>query len=200
VRLRILLGLGLLLVPATGTGQEILIRRVVTPPPTTFAGLLKAPGGAPAARCEFPAVTIDTASLITLPFRDTASLRLPPGWSELPLYEGQDTFSQTRLIGPDSSRALFRRHRNGSQGRSFPMYRNGEKPVGVTCMVERGVAGAIWSFYPPDPDAPASPRPFRGYGDFITSDGRWYAVMVSGATPEQRLLAASTITAVALLP
>jgi hypothetical protein len=198
MRLRPLLLAALMAAPNLCAARQILIRQVVTPPPTTFAGLRQTEGVTPSGPCDLPVVTLDTALLVPVALGDTGSLGMPPGWSVLPLYEGQDPFTVTRLAGPDGSRALIQRRRNGSQGRSHLMYRNDERAVGPTCLVDRDSVGAIWTFYLPDPGVPDSPRPFLADGDIMTPDGRWYGIMISSETAEARARTASMLTAVAL--
>lgn len=189
--MRVLPVLTCLLAPIHASAQ-VLIRRVVTPPPTTFAALtgLQGFGPSPACRWEIPALNASQLRPIALP--DSTSVRVSDGWQRLEPVTGEDP-GATRLVAPDSSRVRILRERNGSTGKSYPMYRNNTIPTGETCSIEQGQAGIVWTFYEPDPDN-SLPRPYFAYGEVMTPAGKWYRLMVSGVSRAQIEGTAATVS------
>jgi hypothetical protein len=199
--MRILLLVALVAFAVECEAQDIQIQRLELPPPTTFAGLQQLKGPAPSGPCAFRSVTLLVDSLNTIAVGDSTTLRLPRDWKTRPLLPGDDEYTHVRLAAPDDNRVRVQRERNGAHGRSFLMYRSGERPEGATCTVERGQAGAIWSFYPPDPqDTTTGSRKYTALGAVITPAGFWYSVSLwtSSAADQSRL--ASILTEALLLP
>jgi hypothetical protein len=197
--MRILFAVALFALAVECEAQDVIVRRVELPPPTTFAGLQQLPGPPPSGPCTFPAVSLPVDSLSPITLGDSAKLRLPPGWQTSPLHPSDDQ-TYTRLAAPGDNRVLIERKRNGASGRSFLMYRNGEVPEGTTCSLERGQTGAIWSFYLPDPQDASGVRKYTAVGSVITPAGLWYGVMLTTSSAADQIRLASVLTQVMLLP
>jgi hypothetical protein len=101
---------------------------------------------------------------------------------------------------PGGGRVSIRRLRNGARGRLFLANLKGEALVGSTCKVERGSAGAIWTFYAPNPQQPGNPWPFAAFGDVITPAGSWYSLTVSTPAAADRSRVARIVTEALLRP
>ena len=199
--MRILIVLALFAVAAMSEAQDtVLFRRVELPPPTTFAGLARLKGHQPSGPCTFPSVPLPVDSLSTITLGDSATLRLPPGWQTIALRPGDDAHTRTRLAVPSDNRVLIDRKRNGASGRPYLMYTTGERPEGATCSLERGQAGAIWSFYGPAPQNIIGPRRYTALGSVITPAGRWYSVTLSTSSAADQSRLASLLTEAMLVP
>ena len=181
------------------SAQDMQIRIKESPPPTTFAGLLKIPRAAPAPACNFSALPLDTSALATVSLADSALMRLPRSWQRAAFVDGDDPSADTRFIVSDQGRIHLRRLRNGASSRGFMTYLSGEQPTGTTCMIDRGATGVLWTFYPPDPARPNSPRPYLAFGDVITPSGAWYGLIISTATAAQQPVLANLLSEITLL-
>jgi hypothetical protein len=179
--------------------QDVLVRRVELPPPTTFAGLQQLSGPMPSGPCTFPSVSLSADSLTAIVLGDSATLRLPPGWRNNPLGPTGDEHTRTRLVTPDDNRVSIERKRNGASSRDFLMYGTGERPQGTTCSLERGQTGAIWTFYPPNPQD-TSVRKYGALGAVITPAGFWYSVSLWTSSVSDQSRLASILTEAMLLP
>jgi len=116
------------------------------------------------------------------------------------LLPGDDEYTHTRLASPGGIRVRMQRERNARPGRQFLMYKSGETPEGTTCTLERGQAGAIWSFYPPDPkDATGVPN-YEALGSVVTPAGLWYSVSLPTSSGAEQSRLASILTEAMLLP
>lgn len=197
--MRILFVLALFALAMECEAQDVIIRRVELPPPTTFAGLEQLRGPVPSGPCTFPSVSLPVDSLSPIVLGDSATLRLPAGWQTIPLRPSDDVHTRTRLAAPGDNRVLIERKHNGAIGRQFLMYASGERPEGKTCSLERGLTGAIWSFYLPDPQNVAGPQRYIAFGSVITPSGFWYGLtlLTSSAADQSRL--ASILTEAMLL-
>jgi hypothetical protein len=199
--MRILLSLALFALAAECEAQDILFKRVELPPPTTFVGLQELRGPLPSGPCGLPSISLSVDSLNPTALADSATLRLPPDWRTRPLLPGDDEYTHTRLVAPGDNRVRIQRERNGARSRQHLMYSSGERPEGATCTIERGQAGAIWSFYVPDPqDTTGGALNYTALGAVITPAGSWYSVSLrtSSAADQSRL--ASVLTEAMLLP
>jgi hypothetical protein len=198
--MRNLLLVGLIAFGVESEAQDIQIRRVDLPPPTTFAGLRQLPGPIPSGPCAFPSVALGVDSLNSIVLGDSTSLRLPPEWRTQPLLPGDDVYTHTRLATPGDNRARIEREVR-AHGRSFLMYPSGERPEGATCTVERGQAGAIWTFYAPNPHDPTTgARNYTAFGAVITPAGFWYSVSLWTYSAADQSRLASILTEAMLLP
>lgn len=184
----------LIAVPSLGIAQEIRVRRVEVPPPTSFGELLKRRGPEPSGPCSLPDPVRDSAGWTPLALADSVSARLRTGWARVPGLPGDDEYSETRLGGPDNAHVRIRRERGQASGRHYLMYQGGTVPKGRTCTVDRDAAGAIWTFYAPDPDVPVSTRPFGTFADLITPAGSWYSLTIWTPSAEAAARAAGAIT------
>jgi hypothetical protein len=197
--MRILLALVLFAFGVDCDAQEIILRREVLPPPTTFAGLEQLKGPVPTGPCTLPSAPFTVDSLKAITLGDSATLMLPSGWQAIELRPSDDEHSRTRLAGPGDSRVLIERERNGATSRRFLIYGSGEQPEGMTCSLPRGRAGAIWTFYLPNPED-TGVRKYTALGSIITPAGLWYSVTLSTASAADEYQLASTVTEVMLLP
>jgi hypothetical protein len=179
--------------------QDVIVRRVELPPPTTFAGLKQLGGPVPTGPCTFPSVSLSADSVSPIILGDSVTLRLPRDWRTSPLGPSDDEHTRTRLVTSGDNRVSIERKHNGASSRNFLMYGNGERPEGTTCWVDRGQAGAIWTFYQPNPQD-TSVRKYGAFGAIITPAGFWYSVSLwtSSVTDQSRL--ASILTEALLLP
>jgi hypothetical protein len=198
--MRILLVLALFALAVESEAQDVIMRRVELPPPTTFAGLQQLSGPLPSGPCAFPSVSLSVDSLNPIALGDSATLRLPPGWRARPLLPSDDEHTQTRLAAPGDNRVLIERKRNGASSRQFLMYGSGERPEGMTCSLERGQTGAIWTFYLPDPQDTTGARKYAALGSIITSAGLWYSVALWTSSSADQSRLASILTEAMLLP
>jgi hypothetical protein len=199
--MRILLLLAVVASTVEAEAQDIQIRVHELPPPTTFAGLRQLRGPMPSGPCAFPAATLLADSLNTIAVGDSTTLRFPRDWRTRPLLPEDDEYTHVRLATPEDNRVRIQRERNGARGRSFLMYLSGERPEGATCTVDRGQAGAIWSFYPPDPqDTTTGSRKYAALGAVITPAGFWYSVSLSTLSAADQSRLASILTEAMLLP
>jgi hypothetical protein len=198
--MRILFVLPLFALVVECGAQDVIIRRVELPPPTTFAGLQQLRGPQPSGPCALSAVTLSVDSLSPIALGDSATLRLPPGWRTSPLHPSDDKHADTRLAAPGDNRVLIERKRNGATGREFLMYGSGERPEGATCSLERGQTGAIWTFYPPAPQDTTRVRKYTALGSVITPAGLWYSVVLSTSSAAEQSRLASILTEAMLLP
>lgn len=183
-----------------GEAQEILIRRAVSPPPVTYHELLKLKGTAPSGPCRFNPGSDPSDSLIPVALGDTAMLRLPSAWRIRAPMQGDDEYTHLRLDVANAGSVRIERERNGARGRHFLMYKNGERPEGTTCAVDRGQAGAIWTFYLPDPADAGHRFPYIAMGAFITPAGRWYSLSLQTTTVVEQSHLAGMLTESMLLP
>ena len=174
--------------------QEILIRRVVLPPPTTFQELREKPGRAITGSCDLPSVTISPDSLVPIVLADSSTLHLPTSWQARPRLQWDIENGSDVLGGPDDTRLRIARQKNGATGRSFRRNQDDSEAIGTTCAVDRGDIGIVWSFYEPDPGVPDNPRPFVAFGEVMTPGGRWYKVSLwaTGRTEMARVAAGFT--------
>lgn len=198
--MRILFVLPLFALAVECEAQDVVIRRVELPPPTTFAGLQQLRGPVPSGPCAFPSVSLSVDSLSPIALGDRATLRLPPGWQTSPLRPSDDVHTRTRLSAPGDSRVLVERKLNGAIGRQFLMYGNGERPEGTTCSLDRGQTGAIWTFYLPDPQNTNSLLKYTALGSIITPAGFWYSVTLWTSSVADQSRLASILTEAMLLP
>ena len=182
--------------PANVAAQDIMIRRVVKPPPVNLSELIAVPGPAPQGICPFEPANLETSDSARLMLGDTAALDLPMGWQRRPPHELDAGFDAVRLGAPDGSRIRIERERNGARGRSFTMYRSGEVPTGESCVLDLGEVGAIWTFYEPDPGVDDNPLPFLAFADILTPARRWYRISINSESAEQRLQTARVVTAI----
>jgi hypothetical protein len=197
--MRILLVLALFALAVGCEGRQVLIRKVELPPPTTFAALQQLSGPVPSGPCAFPPVSLSLDSLNPIVLGDSATLRLPPGWRTIPLLPGDDEYTHTRLAPPGGSRVRIQRERNGARGRQYLMW-SGESPEGTTCTLERGQTGAIWSFYPPDPQGTIGDPNYEALGAVVTPAGFWYSVSLRTSSGAEQSRLASILTEAMLLP
>jgi hypothetical protein len=179
--------------------QDITVRPDVQPPPTTFASLQQLTGPLPSGPCTLPSISLAVDSLKPITLGDSASFMLPNGWQASELRPSDDGSVRTRLIAPGDSRILIDRELNGAISRHFIMYGNGERPEGATCSLPRGQAGAIWTFYAPNPQD-ASVRKYTALGSIITPAGSWYSVTVGASSAADQYQLASIVTEVMLRP
>lgn len=197
--MRIVLALALFAFAVDCEAQEITFQRDVLPAPTTFAGLEQLKGPVPSGPCTLPSMSLPVDSLKAITLGDSATLMLPSGWQTIDLRPSDDEHARTRLAGPGDSRVLIERERNGASGRHFLMYGSGERPEGATCSLPRGQAGAIWTFYPPNPQD-SGIRKYTALGSIITPAGVWYSVTLATASAADQYQLASIVTDVMLLP
>lgn len=198
--MRILLVLTLFALAVACEAQGVMIRRVELPPPTTFAALQQVSGPPPSGPCAFPPVSLSVDSLNPIALGDSATLRLPRDWRTRPLLPGDDEHTDTRLIAPGDNKVMIERERNGASSRKFLMYGSGETPAGTTCSLDRGQAGAIWTFYLPDPQDTIHARKYAGFGSVITPAGSWYSVALWTSSSADQPRLASILTEAMLLP
>jgi len=183
-----------------GEAQEILIRRAVSPPPVTYQGLLKLKGTAPSGPCRFNPASLPADSLMPVALGDSATLRLPSGWRIRAPMQGDDAYTHLRLDVEDAGRVRIERERYGGRGRHSLMYKNGERPEGTTCAVDRGQPGAIWTFYLPDPADAGYRFPYIAMGALMTPAGRWYNLSLQTTTAAEQSRLAGMLTELMLLP
>ena len=197
--MRILLVLALIALAGECEAQDVIGRMAELPPPTTFAGLQQLRGPVPSGPCVLPSVSLEVDSLSPITLGDSATLRLPPGWQTSPLHPNEDEHSRTRLAAPGDNRVLIERKHNGASGRPYLMYGSGELPEGTTCSLERGQAGAIWTFYLPNPQD-TGVRKYNAFGSIITRGGLWYSVSLGTFSAADQSRLASILTEAMLLP
>ena len=192
-----LLVCALVVVPTPGLGQEIILRPVRVPPPTTFAALVALPGPQPAGPCD-TALVMAGAPAVQLTLSDSSSIALPIGWGPRPLFEDDDPATYTRFLGPGDTRARVLRKYHGAS-RTVLSYDPPFPAPGTTCRLDRGAAGAVWTMYERNPARPPAEQRFLAFGDLVTASGSWYSVTVSGPDEASRQVAATAITTALLL-
>ena len=179
---------------ASACGQEVMIRWMETPPPTSFPALrIKLTGPVPTAACVFGDSIAAPGHTTSIALPDSTDLTLPDDWRVRPAVDERIWF-----VDGDSSRVTISRQLNGSRGRRFPMYGD-IVPESTGCLIDHGDTGAIWSLYEPDVSAPESYR-YLAFGDAIIRNGRWYSVEIYSPSPEARLNAVRVLTTSLLGP
>lgn len=176
------------------------MRRAEAPPPATLVALEGLSGPAPSGACEFPEMIADTSARTVRPLADSATLLLPVSWRDLPATWDYDSVPRNRFAGPRGSLVSIRRQRNGAIGRAWLANQKREPRDGRTCRVELGTAGAVWTFYPADPEQPHAQRPFGTLGDVVTPNGAWYGLSVWTASAVEQARVARLFTAALLRP
>lgn len=178
--------------------QDVAIPREDLPP-TTFTGLRQLKGPQPTELCFFPSISMSVDSLKTIALSDSAILRFPADWQKSPLLPGDDEHTHTRLALPGGNRILIQRQRRVAHGRPYLMYRPDELAEGTTCSIARDQAGAIWSFYQPDPADTTGALKYTALGDVITPAGFWYTVLIWTTSAAEQFRLADILTQAMLL-
>jgi hypothetical protein len=174
--------------------QQILIRRQVLPPPTTFVGLKQLRGPEPTGPCHLPAATLSPDSVTSIALSDSSTLHFPQGWREVSGFSVDSEVGRTVVAGPGESRVRILRERNGAVGRHYQGDEHGDPRPGVTCEVDRGDVGAIWTFYAPDSVQVTWPRPYLAFGEIITPRGSRYTLTLSAHTSDERAQMVAIVT------
>jgi len=185
--------------PPAPTAPPILIRRALTPSPTTLAALLalyrqapqREPLPAELPQCRLPDVS-PAGDWVTLEGPDDGfRLRLPPGWRTRP--RSDSGFGGPETVLEDSAGSRIRVARTlGEQGRPFlaKLQTNrpsAELPHTGPCQVGPGPAGSFWTLYAPDSGATSGGLARHiALGDVITTAGRRYNVSVGASSAEER--------------
>ena len=192
VLIAVLFGIGTYLYEKAQT--EILFRPAgPLAMPVIFADLWLLTGPKPNGPCNLPEITAYPKPWRSATLVDGTTLLLPPEWRRL----GVDS-ARTRFEAPPSNRINIMRERY-AHGRSYLMYDPDTPWAGRTCKVDRGRAGAIWTFYEKDAQKLDDPRPFKALGDIIGKSGAWFSVIVSTPSNEERTRLVSLVTDATLL-
>lgn len=177
--------------------------------PVIFADLWMLTGPKPNGPCNLPEATDYTKPWLSATLADGTTLLLPPEWRKVGVDSAQnpshpafgDSYQsqpRTRFEAPPSNRINIIRERY-ARGRSYLMYDPDAPWVGRTCKVDRGRAGAIWTFYEKNAKNVDDPRPFKALGDIIGKSGAWFSVIVSTRSDKERATLASLVTDATLL-
>jgi hypothetical protein len=166
----------------------VIIRRGGPPAPTTFAGLRALSGPAITQVCTLQALTL-SPGWTPVKASDSVSFLLPPGWKSLPPLSPPvlDAHPILLFAGPTGSRLEVQLEDARGKGRRWlAKGPNATAVTGLTCEIDRGPEGAIWTFYPRDSTGPDNPRPYIAFGDVMTPSGRWYRTSVYAKSEQER--------------
>jgi hypothetical protein len=169
-----------------------LMRRGGPPAPTTLDGMIAA------FRRFEPGLTLETCGLpeaaagadwIALATPDSGyRVRLPRDWR---VTANDSVFGESETVlenaTGDRIRVIRQLHESGRQTLNKPSGygRPDELPHTGPCQVGTGPAGAVWSFYAPDP-APGAPPRYLAVGSLVTAGGREYRITMGAHAAGER--------------